>query len=171
MSEINQTRKHRFNAVDAVILALVIIVIGAVVYLVGVKGSAGRGADGVTLEYIVEFRMINDEFVDNFVVGDKVIDSVAKYQVGEIVAVNAVGATFNGTDLQNGKLVISNYPGHSNVQITIRVPAAVKTDDMRGNYYMIDDGYCLTVGAAVYLRTPHYVGQGYCIGMKETEAK
>jgi len=52
------------------------------------------------------------------------------------------------------------------VQLTVRSDATIGEHDM----FYIGGGYRLSVGSAVYVRMPDFVGTGYCIEIKETEA-
>lgn len=159
-------QKHRFNAVDAVILVLVVAVLAVGAFLLLSRRSEAQETT-VNIEYVVELRTIRDEFTDNFEVGTKLIDSAKKYRLGDIIAVSVTPASFTGTDLIDGALVYGDYPEHSNVSLTVRAKAAVNN----AGDYIIDGGYRISVGSAVYVRTPNFVGTGYCTKFKETEAR
>ena len=114
---------------------------------------------------MVELRTVRNEFCDNFKIGQKVVDSVAKYHIGELVSYSFSDATYNGNDLENVRLVSGLYKDHSNIRLTVRAEA---TEGAYGRY-VIDGGYDISVGSAVYLRMPYYPGVGYCIQLWETE--
>ena len=157
-------KKRKFNAVDAVIIVVILAVIGAALLLM--KGTSEPQSKKTKIEYIVEFRQIREEFGDNFHVGAVISDSVAKYQLGEVTAVNVENATYNGNNQHTGELVVVDYPERINVQLTVRSDATIGEHDM----FYIGGGYRLSVGSAVYVRMPDFVGTGYCIEIKETEA-
>ncbi len=164
---INKTKKRKFNVMDAIILVLIVAVIAVVAVFAGLR-STGAVTDvkETGIEYVVEFRQIREEFADNFKEGTLVSDAVAKYQLGEVVAVNVENATYSSNDLKTNELVISDYPEHINVQLTIKATA---TFNEQGLYYL-GGGYQLSVGSTVHVRTPDFTGTGYCIEMKKTEA-
>lgn len=167
MVSIKQKGKHKFNTVDAVIIIVIATVIGTAVYLLWAKGLFLNDSESFEVEYVVEFRMVRDEFITNFKVGSKVVDSVAKYQIGEVVAVNTSVSAFTGTNTVEGKLVYFDYPEHSDVSLTVRSKAVLNDENM----YTIDGGYRISVGSTMYIRMPDYTGQAYCTQIKKTEAK
>ncbi|MBQ8509161.1 MAG: DUF4330 family protein [Clostridia bacterium] len=162
MSVNTTQKKHKFNVIDAVILVVICAVVAAAAFLLGSRNAQSE-QNSVTLEYIVEFRTIRDEFVDNINVGVKLVDASKKYSLGDVVAVTSKTATFIGTDFTSGQLVYGDYPDHSDVQITVRSNAVIN-DSGR---YVIDGGYEMSVGATVYARMPDYTGTGYCTQIKE----
>ena len=159
-------KKRKFNAVDAVIIIVILAVIAAAAALLMVNRSGENQTEETTVEYIVEFRQIREEFGDNFKVGAMISDSVAKYQLGDVTAVNVENSKYNGNNLLTGELVVSDYPERIDVQLTVRSDAKIGEDGM----FYIGGGYRLSVGSAVYVRMPDFVGMGYCIDIKETEA-
>lgn len=166
----NMEKKRRFNAVDAVLIILIVLVIAAVVVFFAFQGVKGTQISTeepeAEIEYVVEFRQILEEFSDNFKVGTEITDSVAKYQMGEVIAVNVEKATYNGNNMNTHELVVSDWPERINVQVTIRADAKLNE---KGFCY-VDGGYRVSVGTAVYVRMPDFTGMGYCIDIKQTEA-
>ncbi len=159
-------QKHRFNAVDALIILLIAAVLAAGLFIWS-KSRQGKSANTFDVEYVIELRTIRDEFADNIKVGTNIIDSAKKYQLGEVIAVNTSPAQYTGTDLINGELVYNDYPEHSNVDLTVKTTASLDDDGM----YIIDGGYRISVGTTIYIRTPDYVGVGYCTKFKKTEVR
>ena len=164
---IKAVKKHKFNAVDAVIIIVIAAVLVAGIVAAVMFYTAGDGAAEIakeyTIEYILEFRGLRNEYADNFKVGEKVIDSVAKHKLGEVIAVNTVPYTYNGNNFNTGELVVSDYPNHSNVQLTVRANAITNEYGM----YYIRSVYRMSVGSTVYVRMPNYTGVAYCVEIKE----
>ena len=159
-------KKHKFNAIDAAVIILIVAVIGAAAFFfLSDKESEGPVAQTVKIEYVVELRSIRDEFADNFNIGDGVTDGVALYRIGQIVAVDVFDSVYTGTNLVTGESVSSDYPEHSDVQLTISADATV--DSLGG--YVLGGGYDLSVGTLVYVRTPNYIGYGYCTQIRQNE--
>lgn len=158
--------KHRFNAVDALIIVLILAVIaaGAFIFTRSVRNNNSGSFD---IEYVIELRTVRDELANNIQIGTKVVDSAKKYQLGEVIAVSVSPAKFTGTDLINGELVYYDYPEHSDVSLTVKTTATLDSDGM----YIVDNGYRLSVGTTIYVRTPDYVGTGYCTKFKKTEVR
>ncbi|MBQ8552450.1 MAG: DUF4330 family protein [Clostridia bacterium] len=159
-------KKHKFNAVDAAIIIVIAAVIGAVV-LFFTMGGTDTVNNTVKLEYVIELRTIRNEFSDNFAVGDGVVDSVAKYHLGEVIGFSVEPASYNGNDFSAGALVAGEYPEHSNVHLTVVSEATIGADGR----YVLDGGYDISVGTTMYVRLPNYTGVGYCTQLSETEAE
>lgn len=159
-------QKHKFNAIDAIIIFLIAAVAASGVLLWS-KSRSRKASNTFEIEYVIELRTIRDEFVDNIKVGSTIVDSAKKYRLGEVIAVSSTPAQYTGVDLENGELVYSNYPEHSNVDITVKTTATMDDDGM----YIIDSGYRISVGSMIYVRTPDYVGTGFCTKFKKTEVR
>lgn len=158
------SKKRKFNAVDAAIIIVIIAIVGVAAFLLS-TGKIGKTTDTVMLEYSVEIRQIHDDFVDNFKVGDQMVDSVQKYNIGKVIAVDYENAVYVGTDLSTGTLTAYDYPDHSTVTLTVLAEAIIG-DNGR---YIIDGGYDLSVGTPVYVRLPDFNGMGFCTAFRETE--
>ncbi len=159
-------KKHKFNAIDAAIIIVIAAIIGAVVLFFTMKDTP-TVSNTVNLEYVIELRTVRSEFSDNFAVGEGVVDSVAKYHLGEVIDVAVEPATYNGNDYSAGALTLSEHPDHSNIKLTVIAPATIGGDGR----YLLDGGYDISVGTTMHVRLPYYTGTGYCIQLTETEAK
>ncbi len=159
-------KKHRFNAVDAAIIIVIAVIIVAAVMFFSMGGTETINQT-VKIEYVVEFRTIRNEFADNFAVGEGVVDSVAKYHLGEVIDYAVEPAIYNGNDFSAGALVSSVHPEHSNVRLSVAAEATVGADGR----YVLDGGYDISVGTTMYVRLPNYTGVGYCTELSETEGQ
>lgn len=165
MTESN--KKRRFNTVDTLIVLLILAVVAAGGIFLKMTAQKNGGADSFEVEYVIEFRTVRDEFTDNIEVGTQIVDSAKKYRLGEVIGVSSTPAKYTGVDLNSGELVYYDYPEHSDMSVTIRTTAVLDDDGM----YIIDNGYRMSVGTTVYVRTPNYVGTGYCTKFKKMEIK
>ena len=160
-------KKHKFNAVDAVIIIAIVAVIGAVLLFFTMGGTETIANETVSIEYVVEFRTVRNEFTGNFALDESVVDSVAKYQLGKVIDYAVTPATYVGNDFSAGAAVISEYPEHSNVSLTVSAEATVGADGR----YIIGGGYDISVGTAMHIRLPNYTDTGYCTQISEREAE
>ncbi len=159
-------KKHKFNAVDAVIIIVVAAIIGAALMFF-TMGGAEVVNETVSIEYVVEFRTVRNEFTGNFALDQSVVDSVAKYHLGRVIDYAVTPATYVGNDFSAGAAVISEYPEHSNVSLTVSAEATVGADGR----YIISGGYDISVGTAMHIRLPNYTGTGYCTQISERGAE
>ncbi len=163
-----ETKKKRsFNVVDALIILLILAVVAVGAVLLWSNSGKNGNANSFEIEYVVEFRTIRDEFTDNIEIGTKLVDSAKKYQLGEVIDVSSTPAKYTGVDLNTGELVYYDYPEHSDLSLTVRTVAALDDEGM----FVIDNGYRISVGTTMYIRTPNYVGTGYCTKFKKMETR
>ena len=159
-------KKHKFNAVDAVIIIVIAAVIGAAIMFF-TTGTPEVVNETVSIEYVVEFRTVRNEFTGNFAIDEEVVDSVAKYHLGRVIDYSVSPAMYVGNDFSAGAAVISEYPEHSNIKLTVAAQATVGADGR----YIVGGGYDVSVGTAMHIRLPNYTGSGYCIQIAEREAE
>lgn len=163
----NTQKKHKFNAVDAAIIIVIVAIIGTAIFFFawGNDDKIMSAPQTFDIEYVIEFRNIRDEFTDNFKIGDKVSDAAALSHIGEIVAVEVTDATYNGTNLETGELVISDYPDYSIVSVTVSAEAS--TDSL--GRFIVGEGYDIAIGKPISIRTPNYTGTAYCTQIRQIE--
>ena len=158
----NAKRRFRFNFIDALLLIVIIAVAALLVYIFTSDDGFGT-VDTVTIEYQVLISGIRDEFKDLVQIGDKVIDSVGLFEIGEITDVKYSQYMYAVNDEVNGVTVMTEYPEHSEMEVHIRAEASVED----GLYYI--NGYKIAVGTLVSMRTPNFVEQGYCTVITEAD--
>ncbi len=165
MAQNAQGTKHKFNFIDVIIILAVIAVAAAAIFIFGAN-RLFADSETVGVEYVLEFRMVREEFLGNFKTGVEVVDASKKYRLGEVMSVSSTASTFSGTNLLEGTLYYSDYPERFDVSLTVSARAKVDSDGM----YILDEGYRMSVGTTVYVRTPDYTGTAYCTQIKKTEA-
>ncbi|MBQ8396872.1 MAG: DUF4330 family protein [Clostridia bacterium] len=161
MKTTNEKRAWRFTALDLIILVVLLAVIAAAVWFFGPfrDGSSGDSTL-VNIEYTVEVKGMEEEYLGNIRVGDTVIDSVTKKEIGTITAVETMPLVEYVLNTEDGIMMEKEYPGQSTLLVTISSPA---TFDERG--YSIE-GYRVAIGVLHYMQLPNFVGSGYCIGIE-----
>ena len=159
-------KKHKFNAVDAAIIIVIVAIIGTAVFFFarGNDDQASFAPQTYDIEYVIEFRDIRDEFADNFKIGDKVTDAQELSHIGEIVAVEITDATYSASNA-TGELVISDYPDYSNVSVTVSASAYVGSLGR----FIVGEGYDIAIGKPIDVRTPNYTGTAYCTQIRQIE--
>ena len=159
--------RRRFNFVDLLIILALILIIAIVVNMFlpqSVFGSLNTNTE-CDMQYTVEFIGVDEAFVDKIKEGDTVVDSVTKYTLGSVVAVNSDN---NYTELiydkenDAGKLVAN--PDRYNLLITVSVTAEYNED--KG--YSVGDRR-IAVGEYLSLRFPDFAAEGYCTSLSEIE--
>lgn len=156
-------RKMRFNIVDFLLIVIALAVVAALLY-VFLPNSFIKGIfadESVTIQYAIEFKGVDEAFLQSIKENDVVIDSVTKAELGTVTAIDySTQYTELKYDEESGNGVLSVVPNKHNVIVTITANAAHDTD--KG--YTIG-GKRIAVGELIAVRFPNFTGEGYCISV------
>lgn len=165
--------KHKFNFVDAIIIAVVLLVVAALAFIFVFGGASSLSnlfgkKETTTIYYAVEFPRLRDDFVDNSVLtlkeGTEVIDEVKNYSIGNYVYYRRNASEVIGT-MKDGGTIVSAYPGYSSVIVVVKAEAEVTP------YQYTIDGYDLQVGRQVDMSIGNFAGSGYCVALSEIKSE
>lgn len=155
-STVNQKKtKRKFNIIDFLVLILVAAIIGLAIYAV-VHWSNIKSlwaSDTVSLTYAVEFRGVDQEFIDNISKDNTVTDAVSKNPLGTVTSIDKTEAY---TIFSNGKFIDS--PDKFNVTVSISATAEYE----EGVGYTVN-GRRIAVGEIIEMRFPKFSSVGYCV--------
>ncbi len=153
-------RSHKkWNIVDLVVLAVIIIAIGYAVYAVAVNMQSSGGE--ATIEYVVEVPKIRNELSDKIIKGDKVYNEKGDL-MGEITAVSVSQAYYEGSDA-DGNIVYSRIDGYSSIYVTVVCTANVAPYGYELN------GSRISSGEDYALRAPSLYVEGQCVSVRRAE--
>ena len=108
-----QKSTYRFNFVDVLVILLLIGVVGGVYYFISGKNSTNSGfgsADKKKVEYVIEVKTLDKEYVDNISVGDKMYETVKHGFIGTVKSVEISPAWTITTNDVTGETGIAYYP-------------------------------------------------------------
>ena len=159
----NETKKARFNFIDALIILVILAIIGAAVYLVAMERHTNRSANLGNVDYVVRISGVSEDALAFITVGDTVKDSVSGETMGIIRAVRTEKTAYYGSFAKknadgNYVLTKSQYPDRYDVYVTISANAV---EDARGIYYLGTTK--LLTGSAVYFKVPSFAAVSYVI--------
>ena len=162
--ETKTKKRFRFNFIDVILIFVILAALACLFYLFTSHQTENSGSTGkYDVVYTIEVRTIRDEFKNLVNVGDKVVDAVQLFTIGEVTDVSYKNSDYTTFDRENGTLVHYDYPGFLDMTLTVRASA-----NLENNTYMIG-GYELAVGVLVSFRTPSYTASGYCTTITATE--
>ncbi len=153
-------KKVRFNAVDVVIILLVLALIAAGLYLFVLRD---RGTDAVTgsetsrIEYVVEIKKVEEQYAGAVTAGQSVEDAVWRHMIGTVVGVEVTDYAESLFDNETNTEKTAYLDGYVNMKITIEADA-VETDA-----HFTVNGTVICVGELYSFRFPEFYGNGYCI--------
>ena len=157
--------RGRFNFIDVLII-LAVLLLGAIVVNIFLPSSLFKTSSVEReLQYTVEFVGVDEEFIDKIKENDVVHDSVSKYNVGTVIAVDKstpYSALQYDNETKSGHLAV--YEGKYNVLVTVSVVAEYH----EGEGYSVGDRR-IAVGEKLALRFPDYASEGYCVNLSVAE--
>lgn len=115
-----------------------------------------------TVRYTVRFQRWAPGTSELIEIEDRIADNIRNYEVGQVVAVEAVPAQSQVLDIQNQRFVRTEIDGLEDVLVTIEAPCVV-TDTA----IVVGGGYEVRVGGSAYFRGQGYMGSGPIIAVEE----
>ena len=159
--------KKKFTVVDLLLILLILALLAGIGYLIRsfILDRAKADADVVTLEYVIELRGVRKEWENQITSGAILTDPETSCRLGEITAVSSQLSRAESVDRSGTvpTLVITDYPDHADLYLTLKTTASVQKDGT----YLLDGGYRLMVGNEIEICLPSFHGTGVCTQMKE----
>lgn len=164
MHERNETKKMkvRFNILDVAIFLLVVSLLVGVAYKSGVASKVSSAVTTTEVEYVAVVYQAKDSLAYSLGRGEKVYDTTANIEVGEVSRVSSAPAV---TELQktDGTTILTPIAGQK--QITIHIKAEAK---------LLDDGYYIggtrhiAPGSKFHLGGSNFASEVVVIDIEET---
>ncbi len=153
--------KKKFNFFDFFIIALVALVIVGAVWFMG-RNDTDTGTQN-KIQYVVEMQNLTEDKFSAIQIGDKVLDSVGKSDIGVISAIDKAPYTVNIYNSISGKLESVQMEGRYSLLLTIDAYADVTQEAINVGSYRV------AVGKGMSMQSKHFVGTGYCLSIDVVE--
>lgn len=155
--------RRAINAFDIVVVVLLVAVIAVVMSGTQLRTLFRLEPDSTpcTVEYMVMFSDVDEDFAYRVANGDGVYHTVSKSAMGTVCADPEVQA-HRVVIYANGEAAMQDKPGSVDVVITVRASA----EYIKGEGYVVGTTP-LRVGSNLSLRFPGYSGVGSCINISE----
>lgn len=156
-------KRRSFNFIDVILILLALLIVLTVVNIFSpmLVFNKLRNDLQTTIQYTLEVKGVDNEFINKINENDTVVDTVSKYSLGSVTAVdyNMQYLELEYDEAQRAG-VMAVHPDKYNVIITITASAAYN----EGKGYSVN-GHRIAVGEMMSVRFPDYVCEGYCIGL------
>lgn len=159
-------KKRRFNFIDFLIILLIVALIAVLIYAFSPWSQIKKlwASNEVILDYTVEIRGVDDEFVDLIKNGDSAINSVTKSSLGTVTAIGGIekNTELDYTVAEDGTVqgVLSESPDKYDITVHIRATAEYEV----GKGYSVN-GCRVAVGEELFFRFPRYSCSGFCVAL------
>ena len=158
-------KRGMFNPVDLVFILAVALIVFCVFFLLDPfsMNTFGTNEKQVILEYTMQIDYVDASLTDNIRLGDVVTHAANKVTLGTVSAVkNDILFSEAYYNADADAVSMREYPDKYNLQITITTDAVFE----KGVGYSVK-GTRMAVGGEYYLTFPNFIGNGYCIGIRE----
>jgi len=143
------------------IVAIVVIVALACVFVLLERQSAAAEETDTgsgTVTYVVEFMAMENGSEAFIQPGDRLVDKVKKYEMGNVVSVEITDAREQTHNFEEGSMTEAVRTTGKDAYVTVRA-ACTETD----RAITVGGGFTVRVGKRVSVRGPGYFGTGYIV--------
>lgn len=144
-----EKKRFRFNAVDAVIVILVLAAAAVVGYVIFTeKNNVAPQAEKVRINYVMMVNEMRSVYTDKVKVGDEVYESESEKYIGKVVQVSSTASKRTGTNRSNGDQVVTELENRRDLYVTVEADA-----ELTDNLYIVN-GFNVIVGGTLSFVTP-----------------
>lgn len=153
-------KKYRIlNVFDLVVIALCVVL--AAVYLLGRNGgTAAVVGSSRTVTYTIELTYLQNSSGALIQPGNKLIDNVKKYDMGEVTAVRVEPSTQQVQDFVNGGYHAVESQRLETAYLTVTAPCTETDTEI-----LVNGEYLIRVGTSVSVKGEGYFGTGYVLAI------
>ncbi len=163
MASISQNKKHRFNVFDFILIVLVIIII-TVTTVKFIRSNPGIiSGGGQNAVFTVTTVALPEMLKEQIKVGDSIYDTESSQLLGKVTAVQSDVYKLSGINESTGATVTTDIEGKIVLTITVEAPVWFEN----GTYNI--DGYRISVGKPISVRTDSVSVSGECTALTVTE--
>lgn len=155
-------RKFRFNAIDAIII-LIVLAACAVFGYVFMSDSTKEEeppAEKVKIQYVLQTFETREQYVGNIAESDIIYEDGTGKVLGTVVSVTHEPAYYTGVNGENAMQVISEIEGKRNMFITIETEA----EPLKNGFSV--DGNVFVVGGVAKFVTPNLIANSNIISIE-----
>lgn len=156
-------KKAKFNIIDFLIILVVLLLIATIVYVFLPSSWIEKISSDKTvdIQYTIEIKGIDEDFLNNIRENDTVLNSITKSNIGTVTAVDY---STQHTQLEYNEAeqigILSVFPDKYDIIVTITAKA--QFTEKEG--YTVN-GTRIAVGEKISARFPNYLCEGYCISV------
>lgn len=154
----------RLNLFDGIVLVIALAA-GAFLLWRTLKPAAPGAAaptTQTTVRYTVRFQRWAPGTSALVSEGDQIADNIKNFEIGHVVAVEAVPARVQVLDHENRRYVWAELEGLEDVLVTIEAPCTAGDESIT-----VGGGYEVRVGSMAYLKGEGYMGSGPIVALEQ----
>lgn len=160
-----EQNKHKFrlrlNLFDCIVILIAVAVAGFLLWSRLKPADTAAVPAAEKLRYTICLQKVIDGASEQMGAGDKLVDAVKKYDLGQVVSVEARPATKSIINEEQRCYVTADIPGYEDVFLVVESTAAIGEEKV-----LVGSGYELHVGEEIFVRGPGYLGSGVVYAME-----
>ena len=158
-------RKIRFNAIDVLLILVLLAIVAAVLYIFVLSDRGGDTLTAAThpIEYVIEVSEVEEQYVSLIKEGQPVEDAVWRKQIGTVAGVEAAPYEKVLFDYKNNEETTASRDGYVTLKITVAADAE-ETDRA-----FLVNGDAIRVGLKYSVRLPDFYGEGFCTKLTKVQ--
>lgn len=147
----------RLNLFDGIVIALAAVVGGVLLWsqLWPANAPTALGSAATEIRYTIRLQRVVPGMGDFVSPGDLLEDNIKNYALGMVVSSESMPSTRAIFSEEDNAYHTKEVPGYDDVDIVIASTATIDDEEI-----LLDGGYTLRVGDAIYVRGPGYLGSG-----------
>jgi hypothetical protein len=149
---------RRFNLLDVIIILIVVVIIGGGLYAYS-KYTEGLQKNKYAVEYQVELKGVDQNFVDAINQGDPLRESVKGNNLGIVAGKSSVAAANVNTDFLNGKYV--EVPVPDKLDLILSITSEAEVSEKR----IVVGGLEIKIGQKIFVKGKGYAKEGYLLNI------
>lgn len=159
----NRKFRLRLNLFDAIVIVLALAA-GALLLWNRFKPSQPSAPAAQSIQYTIRLKRVQPGAGDLIQAGDTLVDTVKNYELGQVVSCQVTPAAQVIRDDGAQAYVKAEIPGYEDLYIVLKSSASISDEKI-----LLDSGYQIRVGEAVYARGPGYFGSGEVYAIERGE--
>lgn len=157
----NETKKARFNFIDAIIILVILAIVSGAALLIFYDSRQSRAIDMGNVDFVIRISGADEDVLDLIKVGESVKDSISGTELGTIRAVRSENSPYYGSIAipdKNGGYTLpkSEHADKYDIYVTISGFGSAGENGV----YTIGSTKIL-VGSAVYFKIPSFSAVSY----------
>ena len=158
MEQNNPKFRLKLNLFDGIVLLLALAV-GAVLLWTALKPattlSTADAPTASTVQYTVRFQKWMEGTGALIEPGDKLVDNIKNFEMGEVISTEVVPAYSQQLDHNTRQYVQALVPGYEDVFVTVKSTCTISDEAIS-----VGGGYAVQVGDMAYIRGEGYLASG-----------
>lgn len=164
----NEKKAFKINIIDVIITVIIVAVLAVgTIMIASAFGFSSKDKEVGTVEYVIQFKGVMDDFADNVKKGDEIVDSQKRHVLGKVKETKYEVYNTEVYNEETRELQIAENPDYITLEVTVTADAYVSEQMI----FLTESEKEIGVGTFLYIHAPDFCGGGYISAMNFVEKK